>query len=228
MISVYVIVLCVLSLMIAVIFITNRINFTSASDSSFNKAKSAVNNSKMDLDQHKGCRKVLWFMGVGSASNVVSDQYFSFVIAAINSAKENAPSLIPIVLISGPESDLPLKVRQLKNVRFISHNLTFYDQLVSSGIHMGEFGAYYRLDIPVVFQKILPSLNATEIDTGYALYTDTDVLFYNDINECTINKPKVIAIGPEHKHNTMSNSGVLYLNLTGLLCLFSSSFNIWD
>ena len=53
-----------------------------------------------------------------------------------------------------------------------------------------------------------------DADPQYILYTDADVMFYNDINSCTLTKPSVIAMGPEFEHNEIRNAGVLYINAT--------------
>ena len=60
------------------------------------------------------------------------------------------------------------------------------------------------------------------INQELALYTDADVMFYHEMNPCQMDKPEVMAIGPEMDRGTAEwtemnkNSGVLLINLKGL------------
>jgi hypothetical protein len=55
-----------------------------------------------------------------------------------------------------------------------------------------------------------------DVDTEYVLYTDADIMFLSDINSCSLPKPAIMSIGPEHEHGTKENTGVMYINVTGL------------
>ena len=77
------------------------------------------------------------------------------------------------------------------------------------------------------------------INQELALYTDADVMFYHEVNPCNLEKPEVMAIGPEMDRKAASwselnkNSGVLLINLKGLASVlpsmvkFANSKN-WD
>ena len=171
--------------------------------------------NKFNSQRHVKSRKVLWFMGVGGENKEVSEHYFSFVIAAINSAKINAPLLLPHVIYTGDESTIPKKLREIENVKFIAHNLTLKTTL-QKYITNPVYGAYLRLDIPYIMEKLTPTLNKTEIDTEYVLYTDTDVLFFDQFSEFSLKKPRVMSIGPELNHNRAANSGKHNI----LFCIF--------
>ena len=60
------------------------------------------------------------------------------------------------------------------------------------------------------------------INQELALYTDADVMFYHEMNPCRLDKPEIMAIGPEMDRSASSwsdlnkNSGVLLINLKGL------------
>lgn len=82
---------------------------------------------------------------------------------------------------------------------------------------MRMYGAWYRFDVPYIIQNLLnKQLNPDEFDLDYALYTDTDVLFFKDFNECSLPKPKVLYMGPETVQGLQANSGVLYMNVSAM------------
>ena len=181
-------------------------------------------------------RKVVLIMAVGCKNNTTGSEYFRFVISALNSARRNAPSLIPFVIYDG---NLPDGLLKMPNVHFFRHILSFRTQLEKYNSYHDQFGAYYRLDIPVIMDTyIRPTINSTDVDLDYVLYTDTDVLFLKDINELSIPKPKVISIGPQLHKNRQGNSGVLYFNVTAyrshfdnlieFACLKKWKFNALD
>ena len=59
------------------------------------------------------------------------------------------------------------------------------------------------------------------INREEALYTDADVLFYQEFDPCKLDLPEVMAIGPETERTANSwselnwNAGVLFINLKG-------------
>lgn len=85
------------------------------------------------------------------------------------------------------------------------------------------YGAWYRLDVPHLVRNVMTNLDKDVYDLDYVLYTDTDVLFFQDFNECTVQKPKVICMGSEHVHNTIINSGILYMNVSALLNMWPAT-----
>ena len=164
----------------------------------------------------KPTKKVLWFMAVQSYTKAVESKYYNYVLAAVNSARVFAPSLAPFLIHDGADEDIPAAVRNASNVRLVSHKLTFLANLTRGLGERTMIGAWYRFDIPYVVKNLLTDLNPDEYDLAYALYTDTDVLFFKDFNECSLPKPKVLYIGPEGGRGSQSNSGVLYMNLSAM------------
>jgi len=164
----------------------------------------------------KPAKKVLWFMAVQSYTKTQESKYYNFVFAAVNSARAFAPSLSPFLIHNGSDADVPAALRNIPNMRLVSHNLTFQANLKKALGERTMIGAWYRFDIPYIVKNLLTDLNPDEYDLDYALYTDTDVLFFQDFNECSLPKPKVLYIGPEGYRGTQGNSGVLYMNLTSM------------
>jgi hypothetical protein len=52
-----------------------------------------------------------------------------------------------------------------------------------------------------------------KLDTRHVLWTDPDVIFYKDINSCTIPSPHIMSVGPESTTDGIGNCGVIYFNL---------------
>lgn len=161
-------------------------------------------------------RKVLWFMAVQSYSKSVESSYYNYVLAALNSARSLAPSLAPILIHTGAVTDIPQVVRNVPNLRIVDHNLTFFHEMTKSLGNHSMVGAWLRFDIPYIVRNLLTDLDPNQYDLDYALYTDTDVLFFNDFNECSIPKPPILAMGPESNRGSQGNSGVLYMNVTAM------------
>ena len=63
---------------------------------------------------------------------------------------------------------------------------------------------------------------AGRINQELALYTDADVMFYHEVNVCKLDKPEIMALGPEMDRKADNwtelnkNSGVLLINMEGL------------
>jgi hypothetical protein len=161
--------------------------------------------------------KVLWFTAIDSSYEYIREEYYRFLVAALNSARINAPSLVPYVLYSGNERDIPISLKSMEWVNFVYHKLTFIENMKKYNEKYHYYiGAYYRIDIPVVMESLYKNFNRNDFDMQYVLYTDADVLFYNDFNSCALIKPPVISIGPEYYKNTSGNSGVLYMNVSAM------------
>lgn len=99
------------------------------------------------------------------------------------------------------------------------HKLSFYDKLrmhaplqtdIPNWISVA--GAFLRLDIPIVMEKLISRLDPDEYETEYVLYTDSDVLFRRPINSCTFAKPTNVTIGPEFHRGEKTNTGVMVIN----------------
>ena len=167
-------------------------------------------------------RKIIWFMAISAQRKETAIECYQFAIGAIKSAISNAPSLIPIVLHAEAFRHLPEKLSRLSTngVHFVQHNLSFQDRIVKYGEKdnpwlyphfLFNLGAYYRLDIPYVIDRVIASLalsNSSQVDTDYVLYTDTDILFLKDFNECSLPKPSVMMLGGEDVKGKMANTGI--------------------
>jgi hypothetical protein len=165
----------------------------------------------------KNGKKVLWFTAIDSCLEEVRNEYFKFLVAALNSARINSPSLVPYVLYNGNESRIPDSLKSMKWVNFFNHQLSFSENLKKCDEKYNyQIGAYFRLDIPLIMESLLGKYALKNIDLEYVLYTDTDVLFFKDIDSCSLPKPSVISIGPENYKNTSGNSGVLYMNVSAM------------
>lgn len=74
-------------------------------------------------------------------------------------------------------------------------------------------GAFFRLDVPLVFDQAFALWGDKScIEEDYYLYTDTDVLFLQDIDSCSLNKPPFYTISSEGFPGVPENTGVMYVN----------------
>ena len=152
------------------------------------------------------CQRVLWFMGLKSAEEA---DYSLYIKAAVLSAKEHAPSLVPVLIFQGaPNSVTAWFERHGGTVLF--HSLSFLDALPET--QHGGIGAYLRMDIPLLMAE-LPALGA-DVDRTHVLYTDIDVMFLGNFDSCSIPKPAILALGGQHSQMTKANTGVMYMNVT--------------
>eukprot|EP01041_Mallomonas_annulata_P001074 gene1074-2102_t len=165
------------------------------------------------------CKRVPWITCVGSTEAIRNEEYFTYLKAALLSARRFAPSVVPFVLFGGTPEDVPTWLATFDGVSVINHNLSFYSMLKRRGVHPKfavQHGSYLRLDIPNAMHKLLPYINETTTETNYVLYTDVDVMFFDDVNSCMLQKPAIIAMGPEIERNSTTNSGVIYMNVSAM------------
>jgi len=135
----------------------------------------------------------------------------NYVKVAMLSAKAHAPSLVPILMVDGAASGLTAWFA-LNGGIVLFHELSFVNDLPEALRPMT--GAFLRLDIPLVMNDKLQL--PADVDTTVALYTDVDVMFLRDISTCSLPKPAVLALGAEVRRNTLTNTGVMFLNLNGM------------
>jgi hypothetical protein len=97
------------------------------------------------------------------------------------------------------------------------HKLSFSEQLKNASEGMWQIrGAFFRLDVPLVIGQALAHFGDEAcVETDYYLYTDTDVLFLQDISSCSFNKPPIYTISAEAHKGTPFNTGVMYANRHG-------------
>lgn len=102
------------------------------------------------------------------------------------------------------------------NATIINHRISFHDK--PNFIKKEEdwkkiaYGAFLRIDIPIICKQIF-------IEDEYVLYTDTDVIFLNDVvDELKKYNPEYFAICPEENQDDFIsfNSGVMLLNVNNM------------
>lgn len=169
----------------------------------------------------EGCKKLLWFTAIGGAGGSEKlDIYKKYVKAAMVSAVENAPSLVPNLVYDGP-NDTFVKWFTGAGGRVHNHKLSFYDKLQAlvdsnekTKAWLGMYGAFLRMDLPFIMS--MANFDSKAVETEYVLYTDTDVVFQKDIDSCTFKKPNDIMLGGEFHKGKLENSGVLVINIASL------------
>lgn len=165
--------------------------------------------------------KTLWFM----ATQTTHALYLTFIKAALNSVLlRHSHQLFPVLILSGSSQDVYppdwlTKLAESDKILILRHNLSFVDPEVIHKYPILNHPAFLRLDIPTIvpeLAKTLPLSLRSTINFDYALYTDCDVLFYPSFNINELSKPKVISLGGEMTKVDMSNSGVLYMNISSM------------
>lgn len=174
------------------------------------------------------CRKTLWLVVFGTRSHE------SFIKVAIMSALDRAPSLVPCVSFDGQFDTLPIWMRRLDaqgRILLVKHDLQMMSLLDPFPMQKHYYGCFYKVEIPLIYDKLLPRLHGrSDVNTNYLLYTDTDVVFFRDIDDCTIAvKPTIISVVQEAKYavwrnkfwsnlvtETEHNSGVIYVNVPAM------------
>jgi hypothetical protein len=79
-----------------------------------------------------------------------------------------------------------------------------------------NLGAYMRLEVPLVMPRALKAyVNDPDVIKDYALYTDADVIFNNDVElNSSFVTPPFFSIGAELNRGTPGNTGVMFMNVT--------------
>lgn len=177
-------------------------------------------------------------MAISSRSTL---EYWRYAKVAMLSAKEHSPNLIPVLLYGDSSGEASAAAHQ--NIVWYRehggivyhHNLTFMSDL--QGVANLELrapdwpesveGTYLRIDIPLIVPLLLKWMETQEtgstahMNQEEVLYTDADVLFYQEFDPCKLDLPEVMAIGPEMHRTANSwselnwNAGVLFINLKG-------------
>ena len=110
------------------------------------------------------------------------------------------------------------------NVNVILHETSFKSkilELVEPAAHPTYLGAFLRLDIPLIIDKL-------HLDIDYYLYTDCDIIFNRDPSEVFLNFfPSGIGASGENKQNQvdMFNSGVMWCNQKKMLETYQDFYN---
>jgi hypothetical protein len=163
-----------------------------------------------------------WFCGVNDNSQNHKDMY----IAALRSALKYT-TLIPMLIYDGDDSKFMENVNQLGS-KVIKHSSVLNDKPVfqskpADWKSIGT-GAFLRIDIPLICKYL-------NIPDKYVLYTDTDVIFMQDVvNELHKFSPKYFAVCPEFEKNDWSciNTGVMLINLENMYTTYNSFVNYME
>jgi len=162
---------------------------------------------------HSG--RFLWFTCIGESDRA----YTEFAMVAIETAYQNAPSLIPVLIMSGQSSKIPLWMHHMHDncdLIVVNHNLSFASQVLQfHPEQVKQLGAFLRLDISLIIDSIadyIPSKCSYRWNKDYTIYTDTDVMFMKDINLLDY-QPSLLSMGPQLLKGTIANTGVLIINI---------------
>ncbi len=158
-----------------------------------------------------------------------TDEYTDALKAAILSAREQAPSLLPLVVLTGPASSEGKALRrwlQQHGSLTIHHDLSFQHDMdllrkdPQWSFFENVLGSWLRVDLPSVLTSLEKALSASHIpeplraelaavSKEYVLWTDPDVLFRGHIDSCTLAKPQILSVGPEMRMGFAENYGVI-------------------
>jgi hypothetical protein len=176
---------------------------------------------KLTAVPEQSVQRSLWFMGVSAQKE--SEIYMSDIKSALGSVlSHHAHALYPVIMITGKEALIPEWMLKLNNSRRV---LVLHQPVISFAEQVKRFRseaiskhpAYLRLEIPLLLPRVKAALHDVHgLQFDRALYTDTDVIFTKKFDLSSLEVPRVISIGPEHKRGEMMNSGVLYMNLTAI------------
>ena len=144
--------------------------------------------------------------------------------AALQSAFSNAPSVLPLVVVD-PSIINDSRVQKLFDIIrprggiMAAHELTFVDDFDVNSHQYSHRGTYTRLEVGLVIVDLVlqGKIDSSKVDVDYILYADTDVLFLQDINSCSLHRPSIALIGPEFDRGQVvdqANAGVMYLNVS--------------
>ncbi|NEQ35515.1 MAG: hypothetical protein F6K40_04045 [Okeania sp. SIO3I5] len=154
-----------------------------------------------------------WFFGINDFSNYF-ENYSQLIKVAVYTANKNT-TLEPFCIYDGQENELTKWLRE-NNVDIIFHRSPHYQQLKQSFPHAlpTAAGAFLRVEIPKIVE-------IKGIKDEYVLYTDCDVMFFNDVVDYLQNLTcKYFAIAPQENPNdwvNQVNTGVMYMNTRNLL-----------
>ena len=177
--------------------------------------------------QHR--RRLMWFMGMTPHANPTSTlgaQSVHMAQAALLTARRYAPLLEPHLLYLSEPDDLSAWMGRMgvsvyhRNLS-IRHLLPGAYQVQPTKASFSNYGAYGRLDVPVLVDELrrAGSLSA-DVDHDLLLYTDFDVVFTGDPTShlLALPPPPAYYAVPDIAGPGM-NSGVMLMNISGMLRL---------
>ncbi len=171
------------------------------------------------------CRKTLWLSGLqldngkGEQAQYItgSNAYVELYLVALQTAAKHAPSLVPVLAVQGSiDPKINASIKALGG-HVVQHRLTFLDTLLyhQPTVASGLLGSYLRIDVAPIVSTVRGVVDTAAVDTEYVLWTDPDVLFFGDIDSCTLPKPRYLSVGPDATPYNTDNCGVIYYNVSG-------------
>lgn len=163
------------------------------------------------LGNQKQKYRMKWFFAINAASHGF-EIYSQMIKVAVYTAQQNT-SLEPYCIYDGEDNELTDWL-QKNGVKIIYHRTPHYEKLQTQypGYSTVAFGAFLRIEIPKIVQ-------IHEMPDEYVLYTDCDVMFFDDVVDYLQDITcEYLAATPEHDPNNWEyfNSGVLYMNVKNL------------
>lgn len=169
------------------------------------------------------CKKLIWFTGLQFAESNSKEQrymastasYKEHYLVAVASAREKAPSIVPVAVLQGVTDGEFLHDLAKMGVLLLNHTVSFHKELDEARPNLvpGLRGSYLRVDIPPIVAKARELVDPSGVDLDFVLWTDPDVMFFSDIDACTLPKPHILSAAPELSHGDAQNCGVMYFNV---------------
>lgn len=163
----------------------------------------------------KSTERFLWFTCIGESDRL----YLEFEMVALESASQNSPSLLPVVVVSGPPSGIPQWLHHMHDqcdLILLNHNVSFAAEVIRFHPDRAHLlGPYLRLDIPLIVDSIvdhIPSKCSYQWNKEYVIYTDTDVMILKDVNPL-VYRPPILSAGAEAYKGRIANTGVQIINV---------------
>ena len=180
-------------------------------------------------------QKLLWFVALAPprpgpvrGREKQSLRFVDALKVSVLSARLNAPSLEPHLIYLG-QPDTVTGWMESKGVTVHFRVLSFWSSLSRTqrtfrhSDNYINYGAYGRLEIPLVMSELLGAgqgklfaSDGSSVDPEFVLYTDSDVIFAQDVPPRSIHPPNVIAAALEGFFPGI-NSGVLYMNVQAMI-----------
>jgi lipopolysaccharide biosynthesis glycosyltransferase len=134
-------------------------------------------------------------------------------MVAVATAKRTNPTIKPYLIFDGDKDQYIHKLEKM-GVTVIQHRSSLHHEITDyyKAHSKVALGAFLRIDLPFI-------CNTIGIEDDYILYTDTDVLFKDDISDLINLKPEVFLISNEFKkvfQRGSVNSGVMWMNWKSL------------
>ena len=213
--------------------------------------KSLVAGTSISLREYdRSCKKVLWLVGFQVAAEeggevyylAHNDDYVEHLKVAIVSARLNAPSLVPVIVLTGGTKGSSKLVSwiQRHGGYVLQHRISFYKQLKllskdpEWSFSQNLWGSWLRVDIAAIMSQVEYLMTALagkghhvpDYSRDNILWTDPDVIFEGKIDSCTLPQPGILSIGPEAGMGLPMNYGVIYFNVSGFIAL-SHDMLVW-